>query len=509
MFNNLMTYEIALKNGKNVDLYLKKMSMELNMLETIEPLMRTEIIDKLLAHFDSASVDGKQSILIGIAAMMKTNYRNIIAVKYAEGVMRILGSFNDAEDLKVVLDVMKVMVEIDEDVAESVLKSGGMAIILKASESDNEEVLQKCSLVILFLTLFGGKNSVNILMKNDINGRMVKFLHIYDDKTINYFANFTLIYLKTIHKTNNEFFESGLMDNVIHWLSENEMYLRERAAIECNDKQKLQQKLLPLMTSKSRFAQTIGTFHICCEIATSMNGQKTFRDPTLIKALKRIAVYSNEFTSTLATNALIVLTNASDWRIKRFAPKPLVEWSCEDIQKWLKVFGFEDHAIFFKDVNGEVFSKIKDKELKSNYFMVDGSVRKAFWEERSFVCDDMTHRMLEFKRLASHQAIENGNNHHKQITNEEITAIIESPFEPIRKKIDVFISYRRRGGSDLASLISYHLLSQNYKVFLDVKNLGSGRFADELKLSIQKSANFLLLLTTDALERCSEESECN
>ncbi|KAG5679162.1 hypothetical protein PVAND_008752 [Polypedilum vanderplanki] len=506
MLNNLMTYEIALRNGKNVDLYLEKLSNELNSLETIEPLLRTEIFDKLFAHFENASVEGKQSILKALSCVVKTNYKNIIATKYIDNVMKVLESFSDAENLKIVLDIIKELVEIDEGVAENILKRGGVEIILKAAELDNEEILHRDALVILFIVLFGGKNSVNILMKNNINKRMVKFIHIYEDKTINYFAYFALIYMKTIHKTNNEFFENGLMDNVIYWLSENEMTLHEKTAIDCNDKKKLMLKLLPLLTSKSRIAQTIGTFHVCSEITTSMTAQKSFKDANLIKALKRIAVYSNEFSSTLATNALIVLTNTNDARIKRFLPKPIAEWTCEDIQRWLKIFGFEEYAIFFNDVNGETFSKLKDKDLKTSYFMINSNVRKSFLEERSFVCDDIKQRMNEISQNKDISlAIENGS--HKTATNEEITTVIEAPFRPVKKSIDVFISYRRRGGADLASLIAYHLRLKNYKYFLDVKSLGAGKFADELKSSIQKSANFLLLLTTDALERCTEEND--
>jgi len=61
----------------------------------------------------------------------------------------------------------------------------------------------------------------------------------------------------------------------------------------------------------------------------------------------------------------------------------------------------------------------------------------------------------------------------------------------------IFISYRRKTGSYLAELISQSLRSRGYKVFVDIHELKSGPFDQELKKQIKNSNDFLLLITEE------------
>jgi len=72
----------------------------------------------------------------------------------------------------------------------------------------------------------------------------------------------------------------------------------------------------------------------------------------------------------------------------------------------------------------------------------------------------------------------------------------------IDKNLDVFISYRRSNGSQLASLLKVHLEIRNFSVFLDVDRLEAGKFDNNLLKSIQSAKNFVLVLTPNALDRC-------
>ena len=76
----------------------------------------------------------------------------------------------------------------------------------------------------------------------------------------------------------------------------------------------------------------------------------------------------------------------------------------------------------------------------------------------------------------------------------------ESPSQ--NKKYDVFVSYRRSTGSQLASLLKVHLQLKGLSVFLDVAELGSGKFDKALLTTISNSRNVLLVLTPQSLDRC-------
>ena len=79
---------------------------------------------------------------------------------------------------------------------------------------------------------------------------------------------------------------------------------------------------------------------------------------------------------------------------------------------------------------------------------------------------------------------------------------LQSVHPALRRKYDVFISYRRSSGSQLASLLKVHLQLRGLNVFLDVTGLGSGKFDDALLTTISNSTNVVLVLTQKSLDRC-------
>lgn len=79
--------------------------------------------------------------------------------------------------------------------------------------------------------------------------------------------------------------------------------------------------------------------------------------------------------------------------------------------------------------------------------------------------------------------------------------------DTLDKSLDVFVSYRRSNGSQLASLLKVHLQLRGFSVFIDVERLEAGKFDNNLLQSIQRAKHFLLVLTPNALERCIGDDE--
>ncbi len=76
-----------------------------------------------------------------------------------------------------------------------------------------------------------------------------------------------------------------------------------------------------------------------------------------------------------------------------------------------------------------------------------------------------------------------------------------------KEKYDIFISYRRDGGEDLATLLEERLVRLGYKVFFDVESLRSGEFNVKLLDAIENSEDFLLVLPERALDRCIDPKD--
>lgn len=69
------------------------------------------------------------------------------------------------------------------------------------------------------------------------------------------------------------------------------------------------------------------------------------------------------------------------------------------------------------------------------------------------------------------------------------------------KKFDIFISYRRVGGSDTALHLYYLLNEEGYTVSFDVDTLREGKFALELFSRIDNCTDFILVLNKEAFDR--------
>ena len=73
---------------------------------------------------------------------------------------------------------------------------------------------------------------------------------------------------------------------------------------------------------------------------------------------------------------------------------------------------------------------------------------------------------------------------------------------------DIFISYRRKdAGSGVAGELQAKFENLGYKVFLDVDEIGSGQFPDQIKHAIEECKDFLLVLAPGTLDRCVEEED--
>lgn len=68
------------------------------------------------------------------------------------------------------------------------------------------------------------------------------------------------------------------------------------------------------------------------------------------------------------------------------------------------------------------------------------------------------------------------------------------------KNSDIFISYRSDGGKEFAGRLHDRLEKEGYQVFIDVTNLNSGKYREQIFSHIKQITDFLLILSPNALE---------
>ena len=77
----------------------------------------------------------------------------------------------------------------------------------------------------------------------------------------------------------------------------------------------------------------------------------------------------------------------------------------------------------------------------------------------------------------------------------------------MKTQYDIFISYRREGGLEMADAINQRLINAGYAVFLDMEQLKACKFNEKLLRVISDCQDFLLILPPGALDRCSNPED--
>lgn len=79
---------------------------------------------------------------------------------------------------------------------------------------------------------------------------------------------------------------------------------------------------------------------------------------------------------------------------------------------------------------------------------------------------------------------------------------------PNRKKYDIFISYRRKGGSERAELVKAVLEKNGYRanrIFMDTHSLRSGDFREKIKEAISESVDIIVLINNGCFDDIKDE----
>uniref|UniRef100_A0A0N5BXX2 ADP-ribosyl cyclase/cyclic ADP-ribose hydrolase n=1 Tax=Strongyloides papillosus TaxID=174720 RepID=A0A0N5BXX2_STREA len=305
-------------------------------------------------------------------------------------------------------------------------------------------------------------------------------------------------------------------------------------------------RLLPLLNSKCREAKSITAFHFTMESVIKKNQDKIaiLHEIGAIPLLKEVASSPDDLPAQLASEALTIIGEEVPYKLSRQVPC----WNVENVQCWVAKIGFEEYCEAFgkHKVDGDLLLLLNESELENDIGMKSGLLRKKFLRELESLkiaadyssIDDsnldtflmslspelsaytypmlnagITRTMLpqitedwmvnvcgmtnEIHKYKLKQALQDG----KHIDDIEVAQL--------SKQYDIFISYRRSNGNQLASLIKVMLTVQGYKVFIDVDRLHAGKFDSSLLKNIQAAKHFILVLTEHSLDRLINDHTCD
>ncbi|XP_008578015.1 PREDICTED: sterile alpha and TIR motif-containing protein 1 [Galeopterus variegatus] len=452
-----------------------------------------------------------------------------------------------------VAGILEHMFKHSEETCQRLVASGGLDAVLYWCRRTDPALLRHCALALANCALHGGQAVQRRMVEKRAAEWLFPLAFSKEDELLRLHACLAVAVLATNKEVEREVERSGTLALVEPLVASLDPGRFARCLVDASDTSQGRgpddlQRLVPLLDSSRLEAQCIGAFYLCAEAAIkSLQGKtKVFSDIGAIQSLKRLVSYSTNGTkSALAKRALRLLGEE--------VPRPILpcvaSWKEAEVQTWLQQIGFSQYCESFREqqVDGDLLLRLTEEELQTDLGMKSGITRKRFFREltelktfanyatcdRSNLADwlgsldprfrqytyglvscgldrSLLHRVSE-QQLLEDCGIRLGVHRARILT--AAREMLHSPlpctgFKPSGDTPDVFISYRRNSGSQLASLLKVHLQLHGFSVFIDVEKLEAGKFEDKLIQSVMGARNFVLVLSAGALDKCMQDHDC-
>uniref|UniRef100_A0A8C7G6R2 NAD(+) hydrolase SARM1 n=1 Tax=Oncorhynchus kisutch TaxID=8019 RepID=A0A8C7G6R2_ONCKI len=430
-----------------------------------------------------------------------------------------------------------------EETSAQLIANGALDALLFWCRGTDPTVLRHCAVALANCAMYGGHRCQRLMIEKQAAEWLFPLAFSKEDELIRFHACLAVAVLANNREIEKEVVKSGTLELVEPFIASLDPDEFARSLLDSADSMQGRtaadlQQLLPLLDGARLEGKCIAAFYLCVEtsIKSRQRNTKIFQEIGAVQSLKRIVMYSSNGTAcALAKRALRMMGEEVPRRILSSVPN----WKGGEVQRWLQVIGFSAYTERFQElqVDGDLLLNITDQELSTDLGMTAGLTRKRFLRDLRVLktyanystCDpnnmadwlgevDPRFRQYTYglvqsgvdrknvlhltdQQLQSDCYVENG------IHRAKILAATRRPIKPCLTDAqppgpDVFISYRRTTGSQLASLLKVHLQVRGFSVFIDVEKLEAGKFADKLIQSVQRARNFILVLSANALDKC-------
>ncbi|XP_034480546.1 sterile alpha and TIR motif-containing protein 1-like isoform X1 [Drosophila innubila] len=454
---------------------------------------------------------------------------------------------SNMEHSRVGTGILEHLFKHSEGTCSDVIRLGGLDALLFKCRTSDVETLRHCASALVNLSLYGGAENQEEMIVRKVPMWLFP-LAFHNDDNIKYYACLAIAVLVANKEIEAEVLKSGCLDLVEPFVTTHDPYefAKSNLAHAHGQSKHWLERLVPVLSSNREEARNLAAFHFCMEagIKRKQGNTDIFHEIGAIEALKTVASCPNAIASKFAAQALRLIGETVPHKLSQQVPL----WSVEDVQEWVKQIGFNSYLRQFEDsqVDGDLLLKLNQENLRDDIGIGNGILLKRFERElqnlkrmadysskdtakmHQFLAEigtdycTYTYAMLNAgidkctlphvneDMLMTECGIKNAI-HRLRILNSVKNlenSLPSSSEENMAKTLDVFVSYRRSNGSQLASLLKVHLQLRGFSVFIDVERLEAGKFDNGLLNSIRQAKNFVLVLTPDALHRCINDDEC-
>lgn len=418
-----------------------------------------------------------------------------------------------------------------------VIQLGGLDVLLYEFRNRDIVTLEHCASALANLSLYGGPESQDYMIKHNVpqwlftivfntnvNIKYYAFLAIVVLVTNNEEEEVTVKKSKSLNLINpfiitHKFTDFAKTNMVPHTLGQSQNWLK---------------KLIPVLSSSSEEACNLAAFHFCMDagIKKQLGMTSIFRAINVIEPLKKLAIDGSFISSKLAAKTLRLIGEEVPYKLSEEVPL----WSVDDVHEWAKQLGFREYANDLSEnlVDGDILLQLTEKSLEDDIKIQNRIARKRFTREldtlkktADYSSKDPTGLHLFLNSIEpsytvyTYPMLNAGINMNtiRNLTEDQLAVncgianrvhlshILDSINDD--ETTDVFISYRRSNGSQLASLLKVYLEIRDYRVFIDVVRLKNGYFGHNLLEHLKRAKNFVLVLTKNSLDKCVGDNRCH
>ncbi|XP_059144255.1 NAD(+) hydrolase SARM1-like isoform X3 [Physella acuta] len=552
--NALTELNVLMEQAWSMPIYGKDLAYELC------DILRTEsALDIIVSNLASSNRELMKASARLLEQSLTTSNRRQVSENGLELVVKMThDARGDCELAQTCTGILESLFKTSEDTCAKVIKLGGLDTITYWCRCNDRVTLKNCAIALSNLALYGGGENQQEMAKHKVPEWLFPLAFVEDD-SVRYYALLAIGVLVSNKEIENAVISSGTLALVLPFIdSHDPAEFAERDMSHRHGRSPgWLKRLIPVLFSKREEAQALAAFHFVMEagIKSEQGRKEVLYKIEAVEPLKWLASTPNRVASKLAAQALKIIGEEVPHKLSQQVPL----WTCDDVVHWIAQVGFSSYSDSFQrcQVDGDLLLRLTEEELMESINMTCAITRKRFLRELRDLkissdytsCDpsmlgawlrdvseDMsqyTYQMLytgvdrpllrsvKDSHLSHDCKIVNGIHRMKILSKIEelrstLTSPASAPYDSVdalsssgvhKPPIDVFISYRRSNGSQLASLLKVHLQLRGFTVFIDIERLRAGKFDESLLESVKQAKNFIIVLTPNSLDRCMGDTE--
>ena len=495
--------------------------------------------------------------LIHQCILASSESRGYLVEKALEKIVGVAQRYIDEaksfEHKRVGTGILEYLFRHSEETCSEVISLGALDTIVKECQRLSTgpgglQTLRQCSSALANVAMYGGSENQEAMIQRKVQSWLFP-LAFHNDDTIKYYACLAIAVLVANKEMEAAVQKSKALDLIDPLVQSHtpQDFANTSAKLSYGQSRNWLIRLIPVLLSHRDEARNIAAFHFCMEagIKKQSNSENMLKEIGCVEPLKKLASGPNGIAAKYAAQTLRLLAEEIPHKLSQQVPT----WSTEDVKEWVKQIGFNEFADSFElsRVDGDLLLQLTEEMLRDDIVMKNGILRRRFLRELThlkrmtdYASSDPTNLNKFLYSLGpefsvyTYEMLKGGIDQDTLFSINEEQLLIECgitnkihrlkilqgikmergeiSFSPddchsLDKSLDVFISYRRSNGSQLASLLKVHLEIRNLSVFLDVDRLEAGKFDNNLLQSIRSARNFVLVLTPGALDRCMGDQD--